>query len=66
MTLSIPASWLFLYATEALTDELLPYTFPAASLLGWLGVMLVLASLASIIPVRSNATQVAVPEGIGV
>jgi len=62
--LSIPASRLFLSAIEALTEEALPYTFPAASLLGWLGIMLVLASLASIIPAR-NATRVVVREALG-
>ena len=63
MLLSIPASRLFLFAIEVLTDEALPYTFPVVSLLGWLGIMLLLASLASIIPAR-NATRIAVREAL--
>jgi len=61
--LSIPVSSFLIYVIELLTDEPLPYTFATASLLGWLGVMLFLASLASIVPAR-NATRIAVREAL--
>ena len=61
--LSIPVSRLLIYAIELLTDEPLPYTFAIASPLAWLGVMLLLATLASIIPAR-QATRIAVREAL--
>jgi len=60
---SIPVSSFLIYVIELLTDEPLPYTFATASLLGWLGIMLFLASLASIVPAR-NATRIAVREAL--
>jgi putative ABC transport system permease protein len=61
--LAIPASKLFLIAISAIAGEQFPDVFAAGGLLLWLGISVILAALASIIPAR-KAMQVSVREAL--